>query len=336
MLTVRRANDPLLDQLFEAETVEERQRAIADLLANHAYDRIDKILAAKFSRSSLGLDERRDLRADIVLRLVHRLQRLADDPEIDPLMSVRDYVAVVTFNAFDELLRRAFPNRTKLRNRIRYTLRNDLRLALWSAGETAMAGLAAWRNQGDHAAAVRPSSIPGLAAAGHELPRLLVTLFEHAGHPIALDDLVSLLAGILGVTDQIPDPPVRQQLVAPFRHPSEDLERLQYLRALWAEICELPLPQRIALLLSARDAGGESVTRFLPVTGVAGVRQIAGAMAMAARELAGLWRDLPLDDGRIAGILRTTRPQVISLRRSARERLVRRMRDHGKYGKERL
>jgi len=330
MLTVQRANDPLLEPLLDAESAEERQSAIAELLANHAYDRIDRILAAKFGQSSRGPDERHDLRAEILLRLVNRLQRLADDPATEPLNSFPDYVAVVTRNAFDELLRRLFPNRTSFRNRVRYRLRSDPELAIWNAGETVIAGLAGWRNRLDHAVAVAPSSISGLPVAGNDLPRLMVALFERVGRPIAFDDLVSLLAGVLGITDRPPDPKNGNEPVAPFRHPSESIERLQYLRALWDEICALPLPQRIALLLNARDAGGESVTHFLPATGIATVRQIAGAMGMDPLELAELWSGLPLDDSRIAAILGVRRQQVINLRRAARERLARRMRDHGK------
>lgn len=333
MLTVQRANDPLLEPLLEAETAEERQRAIAELLDSHAYDRIDRILAAKFRQSSRGLDERHDLRAEIILRLVTRLQRLAADPRAESLASFPDYVAVVTLNAFDELLRRLFPNRTSFRNRVRYRLRSDPKLAVWSAGDTVLAGLAAWRNRSDRAVAVAPSSISGLSAAGDDLAGLLVAFFECVGSPVAFDDLVSLLAGVLGVTDRAPEPKVGSELVALGRHPSENLERLQYLDALWDEICALPRPQRIALLLNARDASGESVTHFLPATGVATVRQIAEAMEMDARDLAGLWSGLPLDDLRIAEILCVRRQQVINLRRAARERLARRMRDHGKSPK---
>lgn len=329
MLTAQRANDPLLDPLLDAETVEERQRATADLLANHAYDRIDRILAAKFRQSSLGPDEQHDVRAEVLLRLVNRLQRLVADPETEPLASFSDYVAAVTLNTFDELLRRLFPNRTSFRNRVRYRLRNDPALAIWSVGETVMAGLAVWRNRSDRAVSVAPSLTLGLPAARHDLPRLMAALFERVGRPMAFDDLVSLLADALGITDRAPDREMRIEQVAPCRHPSENLERLQYLRTLWGEICALPLPQRTALLLNARDADGESVTHFLPATGVATVRQIADALSIDARDLAGFWSDLPLDDLRIAELLGVRRQQVISLRRAARERLARRMRDHG-------
>jgi len=65
--------------------------------------------------------------------------------------------------------------------------------------------------------------------------------------------------------------------------------------------------------------------RFLPVVGVASIRQIGSTLAIDAQELADLWPELPLEDTRIAIILQLTRQQVINLRRTARERLLRRM-----------
>jgi hypothetical protein len=106
---------------------------------------------------------------------------------------------------------------------------------------------------------------------------------------------------------------------------SRELENLQSLRSLWSEIAELPPNQRVALLLGARDASGESVLRLLPGTGIATIRQIAETLLLDARALAELWRALPLDDNRVAAMLRMTRQQVINLRRSARDRLKRRL-----------
>jgi hypothetical protein len=48
---------------------------------------------------------------------------------------------------------------------------------------------------------------------------------------------------------------------------------------------------------------------------------------MTKEEFAEIWNHLPLDDNRIAEILNLTRQQVINLRKSARERLARRMKN---------
>jgi hypothetical protein len=97
------------------------------------------------------------------------------------------------------------------------------------------------------------------------------------------------------------------------------------LRRLWQEVLVLPVRQRAALLLNLRNADGTGMLGLLPLTGVATLRDIAAALEIPARELAELWGSLPIEDGRIAERLGVTRQQVINLRKSARERLARRV-----------
>ena len=91
--------------------------------------------------------------------------------------------------------------------------------------------------------------------------------------------------------------------------------------------------QRLALLLNLRDGEGRGVIALLPLTGVASIRRIAAMLEMPAPELAALWprcrsRMRPSPSG--SGL---TRQQVINLRKSARARLGRRMRDPvGRHG----
>jgi DNA-directed RNA polymerase specialized sigma24 family protein len=105
-------------------------------------------------------------------------------------------------------------------------------------------------------------------------------------------------------------------------------ERRTYLARLWKEIRQLPPRQAAALLLNLRDGQGRNAAALLPLTGIATLRQMAAAVALPPEELAGLWSRLPLEDAALAEILGLTRQQVINLRKSARERLARRMRGH--------
>jgi hypothetical protein len=105
-----------------------------------------------------------------------------------------------------------------------------------------------------------------------------------------------------------------------------DFERRAWLLNLWREIRQLPPRQCAALILGLRDEKGRTAAVLLPLTGTAGVRQIAEAMQIPAESLAQLWNRLPLDDAAIAELLGTERQQVINLRKAARERLTRRMR----------
>jgi hypothetical protein len=315
-------SDPVLDDVLNAPTDEAREEAIAELLSTHVYWRIDRILGGRFRRTNLAADQRDDVRAEILLKLVNRLYQLARDPKTDPLHNFADYVSVAAFNTFDDFVRRAFPAWTRLRNRVRYALRSDDRFALWEVAGVQFCGPAGC----DGAAQVTRVPAGEMSMiAGADLRANLAGLFQQAGGPLAFDDVVSRIAAAdRSVAEE--SQPMSGAFAVSAERPGEGLENLQFLRELWHEICELPLNQRLALLLSARDGAGESVTQFLPITGVATIRQIGATLSIDADAFGDLWSELPLEDTRIAVILRITRQQVINLRRSARDRLARRLR----------
>lgn len=105
--------------------------------------------------------------------------------------------------------------------------------------------------------------------------------------------------------------------------PHEVFAARELLVLLWDEIARLPPMQRRALLLHARDDGGGSAIHLLVFTGVATLDEIAALLELPRATLEELWDRLPLSDLAIAEIIQATRPQVISLRRAARERLER-------------
>ena len=70
---------------------------------------------------------------------------------------------------------------------------------------------------------------------------------------------------------------------------------------------------------------GESAARTLVTLRIAGIRRIAATLEMPLERLLELWNELPLPDLKIGAMLGRTRQQVINLRKSARERLSRRM-----------
>jgi hypothetical protein len=157
-----------------------------------------------------------------------------------------------------------------------------------------------------------------------DLRAALANVFRTQGAPIALDDLVAAVAEAAGVPQQ--ETPVElADVAAAAADPAAELHNRQYLQVLWQEILELPVRQRVALLLHARDAGGESVTRLLPLAGIASFAAIAAALEMSVAEFVAIWPSLPLDDLSIASRLGIERQQVINLRHTARQRLIRRM-----------
>jgi RNA polymerase sigma factor (sigma-70 family) len=97
------------------------------------------------------------------------------------------------------------------------------------------------------------------------------------------------------------------------------------LQTLWGEIRQLPPRQCAALLLHLRDDDGRDAVGLFPLTGTASLRDIARQIGLPAERLAEVWNRLPLDALAIADLLGVTRQQVNNLRKSARERLARRM-----------
>lgn len=265
-------------------------------------------------RRRYSASEGSDVEGEVAMRMVSRLRAAKEGAE-PPVEDARKYVLTVAFSACHALLRRRHPERARLKNRIRYTASHHPQLAIWERQDRDwVIGLRAHQGQ--------PPGPEGLRAVPPrgELDDVLLALCK--GRPLALDDAVSLAADALGIQDgsAISDVDVADRGIAVDLQLSQRSE----LEWLWREVLELPERQRAALLLNLRDDGGHGVVELLPVTGVATIRQIAAAVGMAAERFAALWRELPLEDSRIAELLGVTRQQVINLRKAARFRLLRR------------
>jgi hypothetical protein len=94
---------------------------------------------------------------------------------------------------------------------------------------------------------------------------------------------------------------------------------------LWKEICQLPIKQRLAVLLNLRDKSNNDALILFTMIGVTNLGQIAQVLDFQLNAFAELWNQLPLDDNKIAQSMGITRQQVINLRKSAKQRLLRRM-----------
>jgi hypothetical protein len=81
----------------------------------------------------------------------------------------------------------------------------------------------------------------------------------------------------------------------------------------------------VALLLGLRDEHGSAIVSLLILLRIATFDELAAAVELSPEALTAIWDQLPLADMVIAGRLGLTRQQVINLRKSARERLGRRL-----------
>src|SRR5260370_27208504 len=132
-----------------------------------------------------------------------------------------------------------------------------------------------------------------------DLTAATVDLVAAIGGPVDFETFVGAAAAAAGVVEprRVGDP-----AVLPSRELDHDLiiDQQRFLARVWKEVGELPVRQRIALLLNLRDATGVGVLWLLPIAGVATIRQIAQLLELQEAEFAALWPDMPLDDRNIA------------------------------------
>jgi RNA polymerase sigma factor (sigma-70 family) len=317
-----RANDSRLAAYLSATDEATRAAELAALLAQ-VQERVREILGAYVRAGWPAAREDVDEMVSVVtLRLLRKL-RAAASVEEESLQNLEAYTTTLAKNEMRDFMRRRSPERARMKQRIRYIFTRDHRLVLSVADGTTVCALAAWGTTAgppasaeEVAVAAQRSAIAAIDSADDA-----VALLSVVRKPVRLSDLVASL--------RHGEPPQAASAdEAPAGRAIDRVEARQYLTVLWQEIRELPPRQRTALLLNLREpASGNAVTLFV-LLGIATLVEIAEAVEMTTNELSAIWDDLPLDDLRIAAHLGVERQQVINMRKSARERLVRRMR-HG-------
>lgn len=353
--------DAVLRLFVRAGDAADSERLLSELITTHAAPVIAKIVRYKTRGDSRETDAE-DIRSEVVLQLIGRLQRLrasdndGNSNEGNPIADFNSYVAVSTYNACDRFLSRKYPNRRRLKNGLRYLLTHRPGFNCWQeergnfvggfarwqfgaenhpAAADADANLKLQQLREDSGAFARSGKVSLAWNDQKQAYELLSAIFEWTNAPVDLDLLVAVVAEWWNITDEI------IELDSAFDRENEknagvqmadaragvaiETERRVYLQKLWEEIIDLPPRQRAAVLLNLRDEAGRGVIDLWLITGVATVEKIAAALETTREAFAALWDDLPLDDNQIAARLSLTRQQVINLRKSARERLARRM-----------
>lgn len=332
---------------FLKETDERAEEALlSGLIAEHVEPTVKKVLAYKLRSYVNGAvggfrnPDAEEVYHDIHVLLLRRLRDLKGTPSGRPISNLRSYVATMARNACDEYLRRKYPQRRYLKDKIRYHLTTRDEFDVWEDGEGGwLSGLKVWRRErapqtGTDFPGELDSCFEHTDARRLKLHELLAQVFRASGRPLDLEVLTAFVARALGVEDKPfesfdeGERPLSEHLINAAAGPDVLMEYRQLLERLWHEIRQLPRRQRVVLLLNLRNPRGVNVITLLPATRVANVEQIAEALEMPPEQFERFWPELPMDDLRIAEYLGATRQQVINLRKNARDRLARRMREH--------
>lgn len=355
--------DPLLMPFMAAKAEEAAREALGVVLETHALPVVRAAVRRELSwdagrgASDADLD---DVASAVVVRLTACLQRARRAPDLaEPIANLRAYAGQMAANECADWMRARFPLRARLTAQVRYACRHHEELALWPWRERDwLCGLAIWRDASDpvdaHAlVALRGRLAAPLAAAVTEAKRIvaaLLTVLREAGGPCRVSDTVTLVADVLGIDEGATTSlSARAQgdggsagMETQTRAPSEDAAAMRaasreaaadrhaeqqrdFLTRVWREVRELPIGQRVALLLNLRDEGHADALELLMASEVATHDELSACVGMSPSELTALLPELPRDDEWIARRLGMTRRQVINLRKCARERLARRL-----------
>jgi len=339
--------DVLLEPLLLAASKEQADAFLSQLITTHVEPVINGVIRYKLHFNCHHATEQAeadDIRQEVTVQLLEQLHKLRQQPQEHSIADVRGLAAMIAYRACSHWMRRQFPERHALKNRLHYLLTRQRGFALWrNEKQKLMAGFAVWQGQEGVASKARVRSLSDderllvqirslqTGKQQSESSDTLAAIFIHLSGPIEFDQLVSALAALLNIRDQPVESTDQQEndfaltSISGERDTAWQVEKRIFLQRLWEEIRKLPENQRVALLLNLKDYQGRGCLALFPAAGIATLRELAETIGMSAEEFAELWEDLPLEDATIAERFRLTRQQVINARKSARERLTRRL-----------
>jgi hypothetical protein len=298
-----------------------------------------------------------EIYGDVWLALFRKLNATAAE-----IQNLRQFAAAVTSNTFSDYLRRRYPHRHSLSNKLRYFIENTPSYGIWMQGDETLCGFAGWPGQKAQRASAERIATLGGDRGSHQLElgripavakmnrvhwsSLLDSIFHYLAGPIEWHELVAAVAFALGVKDHEPEEPsVERPSTAP--SPYEQARQLELLRKLWTEIINLDPRWRAAFLLN--PPMGAEIEIFVQ-HGIATIRAIGLLLAFSDSQFERVWQQLPpKSDGRVQALetydqkfaffwnqlpirdafigllIDRTAQQVIALRRLARERLCERL-----------
>ncbi len=209
--------DPLLEPLLLTTRDEEIDQCLSQLIAIHAGPVIKGIVRHKLHLNShRGIEpaDAEDIHQEVVVQLLAALRRLRQQPAAHPIGNLRGLTAVIAHRACSRWMRRRFPARHALKNRLSYLFTHYPGFALWQDEHgKLLAGLARWR--GRTAAATEDqlkhltddeTLLAGIwslqAGKQADWSGALTAIFNFLGAPVEVDRLAGVLSGLLQAEDQ--------------------------------------------------------------------------------------------------------------------------------------
>ena len=143
--------DPLLAPLLPPGSDDHAGQSLSHLIATHARPVIESVIRFKLHlplHRTTGQADADDLREEAVVQLLTKLQKFREEPAGHPIVDVRGLAAVIAHRTCSRWMRRQFPKRHALKNRLHYLLTRGDGFALWQGeNKKLIAGYAAWKGR---------------------------------------------------------------------------------------------------------------------------------------------------------------------------------------------
>src|SRR6266567_3509010 len=139
--------DDLLKRYVECNDADRAEALLGDLIVEHAQPGIRKVVRYKLAfQGQWESQDIDDVAGEVVLELIGRLRSMREGGPADAIGSFAGYTAVAAYHACNEYLRRKYPNRHRLKTRLRYLLSTEGKFAVWegSTGDC-VCGFVKWQ-----------------------------------------------------------------------------------------------------------------------------------------------------------------------------------------------
>src|SRR5215211_2241419 len=143
--------DALLEPLLLEANDERADELLLQLINDHAGPVIKGVIRFKLRFSAYHETQRAeadDIYQEVLLQLLGQLQKFRKLPDGNPIADLRGIAAVIAHRTCARWMRRQFPERHALKNRLHYLLSRQRGFALWQKAEGPLvAGFTVWQDQ---------------------------------------------------------------------------------------------------------------------------------------------------------------------------------------------
>jgi DNA-directed RNA polymerase specialized sigma24 family protein len=349
--------DSVLASFLRSTDESARERLLNDLISTHAAPIIRSMVWRRLglnghqAGAGPGHPDSEDVYREVVKNLLQRLTDLHSGNGNGGIGNFRQYVSRVAENTCHNYLRLKTPARYHLKEALRKLLGQRREFKIWKDDQNAiLCGFTEW--SGREAPPDRLEQVKeitskldaailqnktGLNKNGRRPPlaNLLAEIFKRAGQPIELDDLIEIVAGLLGVIDH-PQESLDENSILAERLTNKTtsvearLEMRDELRRFWNEARRLPKNQLYAICLGYSNRQEEDLLSLLLEAEAVKFAEFAEGLGLTEDQLIELWARMPMKDAVIAERLNATPDQVSKWRFLGRKELRDRMFRSGK------